>query len=93
MVSWSEIPQEHIHGILHGYVVLYRALNQSLDTYTDEEIAPNMRSVELTKLWKYTEYGIRVLGFTSVGWGVISREVVVRTDEDSKYYAGLCFFF
>ena len=66
-------------------MVLYRrTMNESEDTYSELELGPNQTSLELTGLWKYTKYGIRVLGFTRVGWGAISPEVVVRTDEDGK---------
>ena len=40
--------------------------------------------LELKGLWKYTKYRIRVLGTTKIGWGVVSPEVVVQTDEDGK---------
>ena len=59
-------------------------MNESEDTYSELELGPNQTSLELTGLWKYTKYGIRVLGFTRVGWGAISPEVVIRTDEDGK---------
>ena len=60
-------------------------MNESEDMYRDVEVAPDRNNMELTGLWKYTKYGIRVLGFTRVGWGVISPEVAVQTDEDSKW--------
>ena len=84
-VNWNPIPHDYIHGVLSGYVVLYRAMNESQDMYKDREVGSSRSSLELTGLWKYTNYGIRVLGFTRVGWGVISPEVVVQTDEDGKF--------
>ena len=83
-MNWKPIPQEYVHGVLVGFVVLYRAMNESQDMYRDTEVGPTHSTLELTGLWKYTKYGIRVLGFTRVGWGVISPEVVVQTDEDGK---------
>ena len=60
-------------------------MNESEDTSPAEQrVGPNRTSLELTGLRKYTKYGIRVLGHTRVGWGVISPEVVVQTDEDGK---------
>lgn len=59
-------------------------MNESEDNYSEYEVGPNRTSLELTGLWKYTKYGIRVLGFTRVGWGAISPEVVVQTNEDGK---------
>lgn len=83
-VNWNPIAHGYVHGVLSGYVVLYRAMNESQDLYKDHEVGPNSTSVELTGLWKYTNYGIRVLGFTRMGWGVISPEVLVQTDEDGN---------
>lgn len=60
-------------------------MNESQDMYKDMEVGPTETSLELKGLWKYTKYGIRVLGFTRVGWGVISLESVVQTDEDGKW--------
>ncbi|XP_022795633.1 uncharacterized protein LOC111334203 [Stylophora pistillata] len=82
-VNWNPIARGYVHGVLSGYVVLYRAMNESQDLYKDHEVGPNSTGVELIGLWKYTYYGIRVLGFTRMGWGVISPEVVVQTDEDA----------
>lgn len=82
-VNWKTIPRDYVHGVLFGFVVLYRAVhNESEDMYREREVGPNRTSLELTGLWKYTKYGIRVLGFTRVGWGAISPEVVAQTDED-----------
>ena len=78
------MPQKYIHGLLIAFVVLYRAMNESQDAYRDIEVGPQQTGLELIGLWKYTKYGIRVLGSTRVGWGVISPEVVVQTDEDGK---------
>ena len=59
-------------------------MNESQDACRDIEVGPTQTGLELTGLRKYTKYGIRVLGSTRVGWGVISQEVVVQTDEDGK---------
>ena len=84
-VNWKTISGDYVHGVLVGFVVLYRrAMNESEDRCSEHEVGPNRTSVELTGLWKYTKYGIRVLGYTRVGWGVISPEVVVQTDEDGE---------
>ena len=70
-------------------------MNESQDLYKDYEVGPNSTSVELTGLWKYTNYGIRVLGFTRMGWGVISPEVLVQTDEDGnvEFVLLVCYLF
>lgn len=78
------IPQKFIHGVLIGYIVLYRAMNESEDMYREVNVGNSHTHLELKNLWKYTRYGIRVLGFTKIGKGVISPEEVVQTDEDGR---------
>lgn len=59
-------------------------MNESEDMYSEVNVENSHTQLELKNLWKYTEYGIRVLGFTKIGKGVISQEFVVQTDEDGK---------
>ena len=59
-------------------------MNESEDMYREVNVENTHTQLELKNLWKYTEYGIRVLGFTKIGKGVISQEFVVQTDEDGK---------
>jgi len=59
-------------------------MNESEDMYREVNVENSHTQLELKNLWKYTEYGIRVLGFTKIGKGVISQEFVVQTDEDGK---------
>ena len=63
---------------------MYRAINESEDMYREVNVENSHTQLELKNLWKYTKYGIRVLGFTKIGKGVISQEKVVQTDEDGK---------
>ena len=59
-------------------------MNESEDMYREVNVQNSRTQLELKNLWKYTKYGIRVLGFTKIGKGVISPEEVVQTDEDGK---------
>lgn len=76
-VNWNLIVYGYVYGVLFGYVVLYCVMNELQDLYKDYEVGLNSISVELIGLWKYINYGIRVLGFIRMGWGVISFEVFV----------------
>ena len=53
-----------------------------------EEVYKSVKTQELyvylNGLLKYSDYGIRVLGFTGVGDGRSSVEKVCRTDEDGE---------
>ena len=84
-VEWNEIPRDFIHGVLLGYRVLFWRSNESRDTYETRQIGPNDHAVHLRDLWIYTKYKIQVLGFTAAGEGSISEEIVVLTDEFSKF--------
>lgn len=79
------MPQLHVHGVLRGYVLLYRALNETEEMYDERLAGPQDREMEVNGLWKYTWYGIRVMAFTEAGRGVVSNEVVVLTDEDGEW--------
>lgn len=75
---------QYIHGNLLGYRVLYRSINDTQERYRYQEVGPESLQVILGGLFKYMEYGIRVLGFTKVGLGTVSDEVIVRTDQDGE---------
>ncbi|KAK3717533.1 hypothetical protein QZH41_013793, partial [Actinostola sp. cb2023] len=82
-VTWQAIPPRYIHGILLGYRVLYRSLNVTNEKYVFKEVGgPSSLEVILSGLFKYMDYGIRVLGFTKIGLGTVSDEVIVKTDQD-----------
>ncbi|XP_068752195.1 uncharacterized protein [Montipora capricornis] len=82
-VNWKPIPSKFVHGVLLRFIVLYRALNESEDMNREVKVGNTYTGLELKGLWKYTKYRIRVLGTTKIGWGVVSPEVVVQTDEDA----------
>ena len=84
-VEWDEIPPDFIHGVLLGYRVLFWRYNESRDTYETTKLDIKERSVHLRNLWIYTKYKIQVLGFTAVGEGAMSKEIIVSTDEYSKF--------
>ena len=84
-VEWDEIPPDFIHGVLLGYRVLFWRYNESRDTYETTKLDIKERSVHLRNLWIYTKYKIQVLGFTAVGEGAVSTEIIVSTDEYSKF--------
>lgn len=77
-VNWKVIFSDYVYGVFFGFVVFYCwVMNEFEDNYNEYEVGFNCISLELIGLWKYIKYGIRVLGFIRVGWGVISFEVVV----------------
>ena len=85
-VHWRPVPRGYIHGILRGYMVQYRQASDPDEVYRIKTVGPDTHVTKLTELLKYTTYGLRIVGFTSVGSGIASKEVFVTTDEDSKFF-------
>ena len=49
------------------------------------ETIPFTYEITLKNLLKFTKYGIRVIGYTSIGDGKASDEINCTTFEDRKY--------
>lgn len=47
-------------------------------------VGPDTYSLTLSDLWIYTNYTIRIYGFTNAGAGKKSNQITVSTDESSK---------
>ena len=83
-VNWKAIRKSYIHGVLRGYVVLYRRANETNRTTEAVHVGPDTTSLLLRDLWIYTKYAISIYGFTNAGDGRKSKQIVVSTDESSK---------
>jgi hypothetical protein len=82
-VKWSRIPKGQVHGILRGYKILYRAIDNNGDYMVGETI-PFTYEITLENLLKFTKYSIRVIGYTSIGDGKASNKINCTTLEDCK---------
>ena len=82
-VKWGRIHQDQVHGILRGYKILFRAIDDDGDYMVNETI-PFTYEIVLKNLMKFTKYGIRVIGYTSIGDGKASNEINCTTFEDRK---------
>ncbi|XP_022784712.1 protein sidekick-1-like isoform X2 [Stylophora pistillata] len=78
MVTWSNVPDGFVHGILRGYRVLFKT-DQGISY---RNVTTANQSFELTSLEKFTKYTVKVLAFTRIGDGNKSDPVTVSTDED-----------
>ena len=82
-VTWTPLPRGKCrNGVLRGYKIYYN------NTRTGKRLAMRIEenvttTVNITGLSKYTEYSIRVLGYT-VEDGPLSNEMTRRTSEDGK---------
>ncbi|GBL94720.1 Down syndrome cell adhesion molecule-like protein Dscam2 [Araneus ventricosus] len=82
-VTWQSPPASAIHGVLKGYKVFYRSVDDWHEI-EDQEVLVNAPEKEtlLKNLEKYTNYSISVLAFTGRGDGVLSEPIHCRTMED-----------
>jgi hypothetical protein len=76
---------------------LFQLLYQSADVVGNQNIwvlnGSSTAVANITNLRKFVVYSIRILAFTSVGDGMISSPVSVRTHEDGKLSTNLHLFF
>lgn len=82
MVTWNPVSQGFTHGIVLGYMVLYKKEKHANNTYIN--ITSPVTSVQLTDLDKFTMYVVKVLAFTVKGNGVMTNETRARTHEDGE---------
>ena len=64
-VVWQEIEQKDRNGEITGYTVFYKATDQSEES--SKNTTANKMSTLIEGLKPYTEYCIRVAGYTKVG--------------------------
>ncbi|XP_057300471.1 uncharacterized protein LOC130632586 isoform X2 [Hydractinia symbiolongicarpus] len=79
-VSWGDVPEEHRHGDINGYVLFYREKAQLSAPY--QVLASEKFSTVLIGLHPGTQYAFRLLAYTSNGNGVASFEKLKYTLEE-----------
>lgn len=86
-VEWDFDPNvRYVLGILLGYHVFYRNVNDSSALWQSKEVLdPLARQTTLMGLEEYRDYNITVTAFTKVGEGVKCPFIVTRTDEHGEY--------
>lgn len=68
LLSWSPIPAEHHRGVLLGYRIVYTAENEASNSNITVGVS-EYRNVPVDGLRHYTNYLLKVAGFTSKGDG------------------------
>ena len=79
-VTWDDILKEDQNGIVTGYKVYIRKLGSS--SWAVSTVTSKSYQKSGLDLWAF--YEIKVSGKTSIGEGVKSAVVQVRTDEDRE---------
>ena len=86
-VEWSPISKRFIPGILLGYHIHYTNLDPEGFGDVSKGVRPTgvgSTSTQIEGLLKFTNYSIKVSGFTVKGDGPMSDAVIVTTDEDGE---------
>ena len=87
-MTWGEVPEGYVHGILQGYRVFYSEMTANRNiSYLKVTTDPENRQLRVTELKKFTKYSLKVLAFTRKGDGAVSTDISVVTDEDGNYYS------
>ena len=84
LVTWDEVPADQQNGIITGYNITYQS--QTENDNGNVQVNGPVRQTELTNLKEYVNYNIAVFASTVKGDGPASPVIVVRTDQDSKYF-------
>ena len=84
LVTWDEVPANQQNGIILGYTIIYHSLTENDNGSV--QVNGSVRQTELTNLKEFVNYNITMLASTEEGDGPASAPIVVRTDQDSKYY-------
>jgi len=82
-VKWEPVPQGSKNGLLIGYQVRYRQIfsNGSDGEYKNLSQTWHETKATLTELEKSSVYKIEVAGKTSLGTGVYSEPVTIKTSK------------
>lgn len=87
-MTWGEVPEGYVHGILQGYHVFYSEMTADKNiSYVNVATDPENHQLYVTGLKKFTKYSVKVLAFTRKGDGAVSTDISVVTDEDGNYYS------
>ena len=83
VVTWGDVPVEHQNGIIIGYRVYMKADRSGGESYVE---ATSSKQWSKSGLDLWTSYNITISAITSVGEGVQSAVMRVRTDEEGNKY-------
>ena len=81
---WDEVPADQQNGIITGYTITYHS--QTENDNGNVQVNGSVRQTKLTNLKEYVKYYITVFASSVKGDGPASIPLVVRTDQDSKYF-------
>lgn len=85
-VLWEPPPEQFIHGILRGYLIWYSIIQLGIHEkrpvfprdYESKQLPADANKDTLTDLESYAKYNIKIVAFTSKGYGPI-KEIITST--------------
>ncbi|XP_049765530.1 Down syndrome cell adhesion molecule-like protein Dscam2 [Schistocerca cancellata] len=83
-VNWTPPPVQHHGGVIQGYKVIYKPVISDSNLWAAGSEVKRTASLDtyLHGLLKFTNYSVRLLAYTSMGDGVLSRAVFCSTEQD-----------
>ena len=84
LVKWDEVPADQRNGIITGYTITYHS--QTENDNGNVQVNGSVGQTDLKNLKEYVNYSITVFASTVKGNGPASDPLVVRTDQDSKWF-------
>ena len=81
LLQWDPVPQEYQHGILTGYTVRYKAIEEGAGVkiensgWSTRRAPAHYTKLEIPNLASYTRYQLSMYAETKVGGGMLSNTV------------------
>lgn len=81
LLLWDPVPQQYLHGILTGYTVRYKAIEQGAGVRIENSRWSTIKApagaaeLEIPELASYTRYQLSMFAETKVGGGIFSKTV------------------
>ena len=83
-LRWRPIPPNDVNGILLGYRIQYRLTGAA--QWTQKDVSPIVLETNITNLSQYSDYNIRMSGYTSKGNGPASQILKVKSEGNVDFY-------
>lgn len=82
-LKWTTVTHLNAATLL-GYGIVYKKIKDKFEVDLLKSVPPTPLEATLEDLEKFTDYTVRVYGFTNNGNGVSSKPISLRTQEDGE---------
>ena len=84
LVTWDMVPPLDQNGVITIHQILYQPLQTFNGAIKQQTVNVTGLAANLTDLEEFVNYNITVRAYTSIGGGLYSEHITVRTDEDGN---------